>query len=80
MKNIIDKIIVALFVVAMFLIMSISAHAETGNRYIFTSMSLPSAITWVPRQIVMNSIWLFPPKMLWYINYKRFIVLWKKNT
>ena len=62
MKNIIDKIIVALFVVAMFLIMSISAHAETGNRYIFTSASLPSAITWVPRQIVMNSIWLFPPK------------------
>lgn len=45
MKNIIDKIIVALFVVAMFFIMSVSAHAETGNRYIFTSVSLPSSIT-----------------------------------
>ena len=45
MKNIIDKIIVALFVVAMFFLMSISAHAETGNRYYINSASLPSAFT-----------------------------------
>lgn len=45
MKNIIDRIIVALFVITMFFIMSISAHAGTGNRYIFTSASSPSDIT-----------------------------------
>lgn len=44
MKNIIDRIIVALFVITFF-IMSISAYAGTGNRYIFTSVSFTSAIT-----------------------------------
>jgi hypothetical protein len=44
MKNKIDKIVVLLFILAMFFIMSISAHAETGNRYFFTSEILPSKI------------------------------------
>lgn len=45
MKNKIDKIVVLLFILAMFFIMSISAHAETGNhRYFFTSESLQSKI------------------------------------
>jgi hypothetical protein len=44
MKNKIDKIVVLLFILAMFFIMSISAHAETGNRYFFTSEILPSRI------------------------------------
>lgn len=44
MKNKIDKIVVLLFILAMFFIMSISAHAETGNRYFFNSTSLPSEI------------------------------------
>ena len=45
MKNRVDKIVVLLFVVAMCFLMSISAHAETRNRYFFTSSSLPERIT-----------------------------------
>ena len=45
MKNRVDKIVVLLFVVAMCFLMSISAHAETRNRYFFTSSSLPVRIT-----------------------------------
>ena len=45
MKNKVDKIVVVLFVVTMCFLMSISAHAETGNRYFFTSSSLPERIT-----------------------------------
>ena len=44
MKNKIDKIVVLLFILAMFFIMSISAHAETGNRFFFDSTNLPSKI------------------------------------
>ena len=44
MKNKIDKIVVLLFILAMFFIMSISAHAETRDRYFFNSTSLPSKI------------------------------------
>ena len=44
MKNKIDKLVVLLFILAMFFIMSISAHAETGNRYFFNSTSLPPEI------------------------------------
>lgn len=44
MKNKIDKIVVLLFILAMFFIMSISAHAETGNRFFFTSASLQPEI------------------------------------
>ena len=44
MKNKIDKIVVLLFILAMFFIMSISAHAETRDRYFFNSTSLPSEI------------------------------------
>ena len=44
MKNKIDKIVVLLFILAMFFIMSISAHAETRDRYFFNSTSLPSRI------------------------------------
>ena len=44
MKKQISRIIVLLFVLTMCLLMSISAHAETGNRYFFTSASLPSVI------------------------------------
>lgn len=42
MKNRIEKIVVILFVFAMCLLMSISAHA--GNRYFFESGTLPSRI------------------------------------
>lgn len=45
MKNRVDKIVVLLFVVAMCFLMSISAHAETSDRYFFTSSSLPERIT-----------------------------------
>lgn len=44
MKNRVDKIVVLLFVVTMCFLMSISAHAETRNRYFFTSSSLPARI------------------------------------
>ena len=42
MKNRIEKIVVILFVFAMCLLMSISAHA--GNRYFFSSTTMPSEI------------------------------------
>ena len=44
MKTKIDQIIVFLFILAMFFIMSISAHAETDRRYFFKSTSLPADI------------------------------------
>ena len=44
MKNKVDKIVVLLFIVTMCFLMTISAHAETGNRYFLTSASLPSKI------------------------------------
>lgn len=44
MKNRVDKIVVLLFVVAMCFLMSVSAHAETGNRHFFTSSYLPARI------------------------------------
>lgn len=42
MKNIIDRIIVLLFIFTMFFLMVVSAHA--GNRYFFTSQTMPSSI------------------------------------
>lgn len=42
MKNIIDRIIVLLFIFTMFFLMVVSAHAE--NRYFFTSQTMPSSI------------------------------------
>ena len=43
MKNIIDRIIVLLFIFTMFFLMVVSAHAE--NRYFFTSQTMPSSIS-----------------------------------
>ena len=43
MKKQISRIIVLLFVLTMCLLMSISAHAETGNRYFF-GPTMPSVI------------------------------------
>ena len=42
MKNIIDRIIVLLFIFTMFFLMVVSAHA--GNRYFFSSQTMPSSI------------------------------------
>ena len=56
MKNKIGKIIVSFFVIAMFLIMSISAHAETGSRYFFKSESMPS------NPIVLDGVTITPTK------------------
>ena len=42
MKNIIDRIIVLLFIFTMFFLMVVSAHAE--NRYFFSSQTMPSSI------------------------------------
>lgn len=43
MKNIIDRIIVLLFIFTMFFLMVVSAHA--GNRYFFSSQTMPSSIS-----------------------------------
>ena len=42
MKNKVDKIVVLLFIVTMCFLMSVSAHAETGDSYFFTSNCLLS--------------------------------------